>query len=496
MFNTPLYRTPQLKANIGLYAQDQWSHGKLTLSGGIRWEDLSEAQDAIDRATGRFAPAAHYEAINCDTLPGMTCWSSWSPRVGAAYDLFGNGKTALKFSYGKYMTPDSSAFLNLFNPVASLNENRTWNDTNGDDIAQDNEIGASSNPNFGKITGRTLDPNFSREFNTQYSAGVQHELRPGMAATFNWYRRTLHNTAFTRNRAIDPSADWTTTSVVNPLDGTPITVYQINQNKATGVAPDLYLTNMTDDNLRRNTYTGFETGVSARLPRHVSMFAGWTFERTIDVDCTMNTASASATVNSPNSLRFCDQSGQTNQGLGATEAIPYRHEIKLNASVPLVYGFEASASLQSYAGAQKSAAGGLSWAITPGTTRYPLDCTACPANTVILPSRFNGDPSITLQLVPSGVRYLPRWNQLDLGIRRTFKVHGTTVQPQVNFFNALNSNAVLGEGTGLSTRLNPLLANGQTSPNFTYLSNDSDKGGTPNAVLQPRLIQIGAQIKF
>jgi len=70
------------------------------------------------------------------------------------------------------------------------------------------------------------------------------------------------------------------------------------------------------------------------------------------------------------------------------------------------------------------------------------------------------------------------------------------VQPQVNFFNALNSNAVLGEGTGLSTRLNPLLANGQTSPNFTYLSNDSDKGGTPNAVLQPRLIQIGVQIKF
>ncbi len=205
MFNTPLDRSPQLKANIGLYAQDQWSHGKFTLSGGIRWEYLSEAQDAIDRAAGRFAPAAHYEAINCDTLPGMTCWSSWSPRVGAAYDLFGNGKTALKFSYGKYMTPDSSAFLNLFNPVASLNENRTWNDTNGDDIAQDNEIGASSNPNFGKITGRTLDPNFSREFNTQYSAGVQHELRPGMAATFNWYRRTLHNTAFTRNRAIDPS---------------------------------------------------------------------------------------------------------------------------------------------------------------------------------------------------------------------------------------------------------------------------------------------------
>jgi hypothetical protein len=55
---------------------------------------------------------------------------------------------------------------------------------------------------------------------------------------------------------------------------------------------------------------------------------------------------------------------------------------------------------------------------------------------------------------------------------------------------------VLGEGTALTTRLNPLLPNGSTSPNYTFTSNDSDKGGTPNAVLQPRLIQIGAQIKF
>ena len=65
------------------------------------------------------------------------------------------------------MTPDASAFANQFNPVALAFENRTWTDTdrsglnlptNGDGIAQDNEIGPSGNPNFGKITNRTLDP--------------------------------------------------------------------------------------------------------------------------------------------------------------------------------------------------------------------------------------------------------------------------------------------------------------------------------------------------
>jgi hypothetical protein len=511
VYNTPISRHPNLDGNIGVYAQDMWTVGKLTLSGGLRWEYLKESVDAQDRLAGRFASAQHYDAVNCETLPGLTCWKSWSPRVGAAYDIFGNGRTALKFAYGKYMTPDSSAFVNLFNPVNTFTETRTWSDLNSagqncfaagqtnrvgcDDIAQDNEIGPSPNPSFGRITGRTLDPNFSREYNQQLSAGVQHELRPGMAVTFNWYRRTLSNTAYTRNRAVDPTADWTSTTVVSPLDGTPIPVFLINQNRATGVAPDLYLTNMTDDNLRRNTYTGFEIGTSARLPHGIQMFAGWTFERTIDVDCTLNTANSSATLNSPNSYRFCDQSGQTHQDLGANSEIPFRHEVKINANVPVGYGFQASVSLQSYAGAQKAAAGGLSWAITPGTTTYPADCTQCPAGQVILPRRFAGDPAVTVQLISPGVRYLPRWNQLDFGLRRTFRARNITIQPQLNIFNLLNSNTVLSEGTGLTTRLNPLI-NGATYPNYTYLSNDPDSGGAPTAILQPRLIQIGVQLRF
>src|SRR6059036_2099456 len=122
------------------------------------------------------------------------------------------------------MTPDVSTFANLFNPIATFTDTRTWTDLNGDDIAQDNEIGPSNNPNFGKITNRTLDPSFKREFNLQYGAGVQHELMTGVAVNFNWYRRQIFNTAFTRNRAVDPLGDWTTTAVVNPLSGEAITV--------------------------------------------------------------------------------------------------------------------------------------------------------------------------------------------------------------------------------------------------------------------------------
>ena len=58
----------------------------------------------------------------------------------------------------------TSAFANQFNPLFSTTETRTWGDTdraglalptNGDNIAQDNEIGPSATSNFGVLTTKS-----------------------------------------------------------------------------------------------------------------------------------------------------------------------------------------------------------------------------------------------------------------------------------------------------------------------------------------------------
>jgi hypothetical protein len=491
VYLTPFETKPKLDTDLGIYAQDQWTIKRLTVNAGVRYEYLRESLDETSQPGGRFAPAATWPAVNCKVIPGMTCWHSVSPRLGLAYDVFGNGRTALNMSWGKYMTPNTTSFVSAFHPVQAFNpgaQTRTWLDvdrngavlaTNGDGIAQDNEIGPNTNADYGIRVVRAIDENLSREFNRQLSVGVQHQVRPGIAATFDFYRRTLHNSQFTdnlnRNGLYEgANADWSPFTIVNPITGAPVTFFRLNQS-AFGLATNSITQNFKSSGDRSNVYSGFSFGLNARLPRRTNAFVGWGFARTINVSCD--------STDDPNTLRFCDGTGNVRIPGEPKVENPFRHGLKFGASVPIVYGFEAAAAMQSYAGDAK----GVGFTVTPSSTRYPTDCAfaGCTPGGLIMTSRYQGDPGVFMQLVTPGTRFLPRNTQIDLSVRRTFGLPGNRrLQAEFSVFNLLNDNAVL---TELQT-----LGNNAVSAPFL----DGGVGGRPTGIMYPRLMRLAATIRF
>ena len=110
--------------------------------------------------------------------------------MGLAYDVFGNGKTTLKWNLGRYVEAMATGIAGAVNPplaTSNTRMTRSWTDRNGDFVPQEDELDASSNANFGtdrvgtSYADNTVTGWNTREKNWETSVSVQRELRPGLA---------------------------------------------------------------------------------------------------------------------------------------------------------------------------------------------------------------------------------------------------------------------------------------------------------------------------
>jgi hypothetical protein len=393
IFNTPIDRRTDVNADFGVYVQDTWTMKRLTINPGFRYDYFNSEVPYQESPAGRFVPARTFERV-----PDVPNWHNVSPRFGASYDLFGNGKTAIKGTIGLYVQSQGPGFASTYNPVSFSTDTRTWNDLNRDDIAQENELGPTSNLLFGVRRNQNPDPDIERPSQWVADLGVQHELRRGLAVSVSYNERSFHNIIWTDNLAIAHS-DYTLLTVPDPRgNGELLPVYNLDRAK-------LGLVNELDDNSASNTrvYRGVDVSFNLRLSNGGSFFGGTSTGHVIIGTCE---------VDDPNNLRFCDQGDY---------GIPFATSFKLAGNYPLPYGIRVGASFQS----------------TPGSDRgitYQVTRTQVPTLT---------QTSVNVRLNEPGTLFNDRVNQVDLNLSRNFRINGNVdVRPEVSIFNLLNANPV------------------------------------------------------
>ena len=446
VYNTPREAKEFLNADLGIFAQDSWRLQRLTVNYGVRFEYFNGEISGQSAPAGRFVPDRRFEEIKC-----MPCWFDVTPRFGVAYDLFGNARTALKASVNKYMAGQTLGFAQRYNPFSSQSDTRRWDDVNNDDIAQDNEIGPPNDARFGQaVLTRHPDPDIGREYDWEYSAGVQHEVVRGVSVTAAWYHRDSHNMTKSVNGPFTP-ADYTLVNVVSPLDGSVIPAYNLNPAKRGLI--DRVDVNSADGNLRSFSYTGFEFGVAARV-HNATLFGGWTIDRTLLDHCDEleNWGNLSAVIYEASGLNSQAPKSDYHYCRLSDLGLPFLNEFKVSGSYRLPWQLQVNAAFQSYTGPRLP----TRWSIGR-TTRYAADCIGpCRPGALVIPNMTA--TTYVLDLTPPGSEYYGRLNQLDLGVRKMFKIRGVQYSGQADIFNATNSSYIKSQTTTLGPSFGQVLS--------------------------------------
>ena len=438
--NTPFSAPGRVDYDVGLYAQDSWTTGRWTLNPGVRVEWFRSSMSESSMDAGRFAPARFFPRFVAPSFG-----PSVAPRITAVYDLSGDARTALKVSVAKYNEQHTArSFAHRYADGARTTDRRNWSDcdllsgtstcsgltlpTNGDDIAQDNEIGPSSSPNFGRTADISPDPDLSRMYNWEYTVGVDHELRPGVAVGATYYRRTYGNIQNT-DRTLISAADYTSFQTPIPdfaqdpdlqgvLDPNEIlTVYNLDPAKRSEFALAQVDYNSDDE----FTYDGIEFRVQARFGDGGTLMGSTTTEKSISTFCdtTDDNPNGRAVrdelylrVDAPNGGRFCDQ---------RQFDIPWKTEFKLAFNYPLPFGTSAAAVLQSFPG-------------LPRTITYTVPRGLFPGG------RTNSEEII---LNEPGSLYYERWNQLDISFKKSIRLGaGQQLTGELDVYNVLNAASI------------------------------------------------------
>jgi hypothetical protein len=437
---------------LSLYAQDQWTINRLTLQGALRWDHPWSWFPEQVQPASRFFPGATFPKTD-----GVTGYNDITPRMGAAYDVFGTGRTALKVSLGKYLQGASVSNLAYgANPslripgggggIFAPSINRSWLDADLDFVPDCNlnnllangECLQANDLNFGstQLIGARYDEGlFSgwgvRPSDWSLNVGMQQEIFPRASIEVSYHRRwfTMFTTGgtVTDNLLVSPN-DVAALTITAPPDSrlpggggyTIGPIYNLNPNVFGQVSNLILSTKDVGDDTR--TYNGVDVQLNVRSANGLTVQGGTTTQKVVNDWCDIRTAVPESYTLNP----YChiESPWQTSVRLMATYTIP-RIDLLVSGLFndrPNV-GTEQTGSLVA-----NYALTAADQAALPAQIGRPL--------TPVL-------PTFTVNLLSPGEEYGPRVRQVDLSVKKIFRLGGHRFTAGVDLYNLANNNVTL-----------------------------------------------------
>jgi hypothetical protein len=474
MYMSPQYQKQTFR-NIGVYAQDQWTiTSRITLNVGVRGDFFNGSYPDQEIPATPFVNGFHITGR--DNVPA---WKNVSPRIGAAYRVTGDGKTALKVSWGRYVGAAGAGFPQQVNPANSIvtTATRTWADANRNFFPDGNprlpgangELGPISNTAFGTpVPNTTFSDDIltaNRPYTYQTSAVLERELFPGWGLSLGYFRVENKGYYATQNTAVTAS-NFTTYCVTAPSDarlpgggGNRICgLYDVNPAQF-GRVQNL-TTNASAFGDYKDVFDGADIAVRARFGSGGMVQGGVSLGRSVVDTCFANErpdvlpAGQSATTPRIGG-GFCDVTGSWWDAKG---------QIKLSGSYPLPAGFLVSGVYQNLPGTPILANAVFTNAqIAPSLGR---NLAACGAAAVC-------NATVTIALIPNTSVFEDRVNQVDIRLARNFRFGRVRATPALDLYNLFNTSAILARNNTLGAAW-----------------------GTPLRFMDGRLAKIGVQLEF